>query len=291
LTALALGLVGLVGYQSVRAAGPTPLDIIENGCFTAPSERAKLQFNTMGLVKEVPIKEGDSVKKDQLLMKQDTDIDEAEYKRLQREAESQARIEFYRYDLEVKQQTYARMRRPGAIGGYNENELQEAKANVDKAVKQIEVAELDHNGDVVKRDQQKFKLDKMILLSPFDGKVEEIGTHEGELATMDKDKPAITVVKNDPADVVITTLTSLQVSKLAKGDLFMVKYPDEDKWREAKVKFIAPVADAGSNTQVIKLELPNPEGRNTGLPVQVKLPSKIVPTATGPAGLNAAMNR
>jgi multidrug efflux pump subunit AcrA (membrane-fusion protein) len=285
-------LVGLTSYQALHAAGPTPLDIIENGCFTAPSERTKLQFNTMGLVQSVPVKEGDSVKKGDLLMKQDTDIDEAEYQRLKKESDSQARIEFYRYDLEVKKATLARMTSsPDVQKAYNESEITEAKANVDKAVKQIEVAELDHNGDVVKAVQQKFKLDKMVLLSPFDGKIEEIGTHEGELATMDKDKPAITVVKNDPADVIITTLTSMQVSKLAKGDAFQVKYPDEDKWREAKVKFIAPVADAGSNTQVIKLELPNPEGRNTGLPVQVKLPSKIVPTATGPAGLNAAMNR
>jgi multidrug efflux pump subunit AcrA (membrane-fusion protein) len=289
LKTIALGMVGLCAFQSLQAAGPNSPDIIDRGCFTAPSERAKLQFNSMGLVKEVPVKEGDAVKKGDLLMKQDTDIDQAEYDRTKREADSQARIDFYRSDLKVKQAKLARMtNNADVMKAYNASEIEEAEADVEKGMKQIEVAELDHNGDVVKSIQQKFKLDKMVLLSPFDGKIEDIGTHEGELATMDKDKPAITIVKNDPCDVVINTLTTAQVAKLVKGDVFEVRYSDETQWRQAKVKFIAPVADAGSDTHPIKLELANPEGRNTGQQVQVKLPAKIVPSS---GGLNAAMGR
>src|SRR4051812_44420279 len=83
------------------AAGGTS-DILQNGVFTEPSKRVQLQFREMGLVRKVHVKEGDVVKADQLLMELDDDIDQAEFERLNNEAQSNARIDFYRSDLDLK---------------------------------------------------------------------------------------------------------------------------------------------------------------------------------------------
>src|SRR5215217_2526084 len=46
--------------------------------FTVPTDEVELGFNIPGLVKEVMVKDGDVVKKGQLLAKQDTEVEEAE---------------------------------------------------------------------------------------------------------------------------------------------------------------------------------------------------------------------
>jgi multidrug resistance efflux pump len=145
-----------------------------------------------------------------------------------------------------------------------------------QAARQIDVANLDHRGEQTKAQQQQLKVDKMKLIADFDGAVEAIKSWEGELATPEKDKPVIVIVKNDPAYVVIRELTTRQVARLSLGQSLEVRYPDEDRWQAAKIIYIAPVADATSDTQAVKLELPNPQNKATGLPIQVKLPQQLV---------------
>jgi hypothetical protein len=50
---------------------------------------------------------------------------------------------------------------------------------------------------------------------------------------------------------------------------------------------VAPVADARSGTQPVRLEMPNTDGRAAGLDVQVKLPPEL---AVGAAGVDLTRN-
>jgi multidrug resistance efflux pump len=116
----------------------------------------------------------------------------------------------------------------------------------------------------------------MHLRSPIDGVVQEIKTWEGVMASPDPEKPSITVVRNDPCYVVVPLLKTWQVARLSLGQPMDVKYPDDSDWQQAKIVYISPVAKAESDTQLIKLELSNPQNKATGLPIQVKLPANIV---------------
>jgi RND family efflux transporter MFP subunit len=284
--AIATGLFRNVQAQ-IPMPGATPTDILETGVFTEPSQRVQLQFREMGLVRKVHVKEGDVVKAGQLLMELDDDIDQAEFERLKNEADSDARIKFYQFDLDVKRSELTRKSKANTGGAYADAEIEQAKADVDKASEQIKVETLNHEGDKIKARQQKSKLDKMKLYADFDGRVKTIASWPGELASVDKDKPAIILVKNDPCYVVINILDSEQVAKIKMDEVFQVRYPGEQQWREAKVVFIDPVAAQDAHTQQVKLELPNPENRSTGLRIQVKLPAKLVSNAP----FNAALNR
>ena len=177
--------------------------------------------------------------------------------------------------MEVKQKTLERKVKAGKEA-FNESEIQEAEADYKQAMQQIEVAKLDHRGDISKAEQQDAKVRQMKLFSPFDGIVEKINMWEGEFATPDREKYAILVVKNDPCDIDITTLWSWQVAKLSKGETMQVRYVGEKDWRDAKIIYIASVAKSESDNQIVRLEMPNPEHRATGLPVEVKLPAKLL---------------
>jgi hypothetical protein len=89
----------------------------------------------------------------------------------------------------------------------------------------------------------------------------------------------LTVVQNNPlkVEVQVPALASLQM-KL--GDKLRVSY-DKQAWREAAVSFMSPQADAGSGMRLIHLELANPNGEPSGLPVFVELPEKLLAAVDG----------
>ena len=267
--------------RSARGAAPAAPEKNLITATTEASKRTKLSFNSLGIVKQVAVKEGDAVKEGQLLMAQDADIEQAELERLKLEAESNARIDFYQADLDVKKKVEKR-KTTAPEGTFNESEIEEAQADVIKGTRQIEVATLEHNGDKVKFKQQGLKVDRMNLHSKFDGLVERIEIWEGEVC--DPSKPAIIVVKNDPQYVVIRQLKTAQVAQLKVGQTLDVRLKGDAKaeWTPAKIWYISPVADAAAGTQLVKLEMPNPDNRATGLEVEVKLPDNVAQAGLPP---------
>lgn len=245
---------------------------------TAPSDKRKLTFNAPGVVRDVNVKEGDAIKVGQILAEQDDEADKSELERTMREATSTARVDYYQADLDLKRKVLERKKHGG--DGFSEAEIQEAEADVTKGERQMEVAMLDHEGDKSKAKQQAVKVDRMQLHSPIEGFVQEILVHGGEYAEVQGDRAAIIVVKNDPAWVEIKELRSSQVAKLHVGEAMQVRYPGETDWMEGKIIFISPTTFPGTDSQLVRLELPNSQNKATGLSIQVKLPDDLAQVDT-----------
>jgi multidrug resistance efflux pump len=284
LAASALALMFGVALPTISHA-QAPKDTVE--AVTAPYDRPRsLSFTFPGIIKEVLVKEGDVIKAGQPLMVQDNEIEVAELERLKREAESDARIKYYEADRDLRRKTYERKSNANKGGSavFSQAEVDEAEADVIKAERQIDVANLDHAGEQTKARQQAVKVDRMTLRSPIDGTVQKLAVNVGEFAEPDRDKPAIIIVKNDPCWVECTELKSWQVARLRVGETMQVKYPGEgESWQAAKIIFIDPVTRLGTDNQMVRLELPNPQNRATGLAIQVKLPAKLMDAAGGRA--------
>src|SRR3954468_19428396 len=60
--------------------------------YTAPSVRAKLSFRMSGIVRELPVKEGDRVKVGQLLVAQDDRVERKQFESLDLQSKSEAQI-------------------------------------------------------------------------------------------------------------------------------------------------------------------------------------------------------
>jgi hypothetical protein len=110
----------------------------------------------------------------------------------------------------------------------------------------------------------------------MDGIVETIDVSVGEVT--DPQKPVMTVVKNDPLWIEFH-LPTIQSSKLKLGQQLEVTYPGATQWQAAKIIYKAPVADAASDTQKMRLEMPNPQLIDSGLQVVVRLPANLGPAA------------
>lgn len=246
---------------------------------TQPSQQRKLAFPQAGIIKDSMVKDGDKVKAGQPLMRQDTDLDLKEAERLRVEAESESRIEAAKADKDVKQIEYDRKaQNPQA---YSSIEVDEAKAKLIEAEKSVKVAEEEKLQAKIKFEQQEIRLTKMELKAPADVQgewtVQHVQTNVGEMADPQSREGVIQLVKNDPLWVEIRGLTTLQVAALKKGDKLQVRYVNDkaDQWKEGAISFITPVADAGADRQLVRLELPNAEGRDAGMRMELKLPKGV----------------
>jgi multidrug efflux pump subunit AcrA (membrane-fusion protein) len=58
--------------------------------------------------------------------------------------------------------------------------------------------------------------------------------------------------------------------------VLQVAYVNEpDHWIEGKIIFMSSVVDAASNTQTVRLEVPNPERKPAGLAVNIRLNATV----------------
>ncbi|HEX8325347.1 MAG TPA: efflux RND transporter periplasmic adaptor subunit [Tepidisphaeraceae bacterium] len=274
---LVTGLAAGAFAQSAPIPSPArPGDILEQGV-TQPSLRKELAFSFQGIIAKTNVKEGDTVKAGQELLRQDDRIEVARLQGLKLDADRTLLVKAKTATLENKRLVMKRKEESYKKQAIAISEYQEAQLDVVLAEAEVELAR--HEAEVKGADVslQTTHVELLTLKSPIDGIVEKVVQTEGEVA--DIQKPSVVVVKNDPLYIDLKTLRTAVVQRLKTGDTLAVRYPGEDTWHAATINLIAPVADARAGTQAIRLEMPNPDNRSTGLAIEVKIPTAAVADA------------
>lgn len=254
--------------QSAARSPTQSIGRIEQGV-TSPSSRRELAFPYQGIIGQVAVKEGDRVQKGAVLMKQDDRIELKRLEALALEADRSLVINAKQAALENKQVELRRKTELFNRKALSESEFLSAELEVKLAQAEVEVSRHEQKTKVSEKELQEVRVEYMTLKSPIDGIVEKIVQKEGEVA--DIDKPSIVIVKNDPMYIELKTLPTRVVQSLSSGQELDVRYPGGE-WEKARINLIVPVADARADTQTIRLEMPNPQNRSTGLIMDVKIP-------------------
>jgi RND family efflux transporter MFP subunit len=242
--------------------------------FTKPSEERDVTFNGPGVVSEEPVKEGDLVTAGQLLAVQDSSVEEATEKAAEVEANSTLQIDAAKADHDAKVVELHRklqMRKDNVVG---QSELDEAQVNEVIAAIRIHLAEEEKQKAMAEAMEEQAKIKLKRLVSPVSGIVAKINTHVGEAASSDISKPIMTIIQNDPLYVEVDMPTAV-VKAIRTHQMLQMRYVDEEKWFAAEVIFVAPQADARSDRQKVRLQVPNPGGRDSGMQVEVKAPEVV----------------
>jgi multidrug efflux system membrane fusion protein len=269
IVALLVAGVGIAADRPQAASAQRP---VETG-ITKPADLKprELRFKTLGQIRSVSVKEGDAVRAGQELMTLDDAEEQNELEILQLDA-SKYRVEAAVIQEVAKRAEFDRIKKLKDQGSGNESEFEKAEAEWKLSQIQITQEKQDLLVKEAKVKKQQGIIDRMKLRSPIDGIVQSIDSHTGE--TVDPSKPAVmTIVTNNPlvVEVNLPTATSTQ---LTVGQPLRVSY-DKKEWREAKIGYLAPMADAASGYQTVHLTLANPEGRASGLQIFVELPEPI----------------
>ena len=269
----ALLLLSSVLGLSIAAAPSRQADEVEG--FTEPYKQLELAFRSQGVVEEVTVKEGDLVKADQVIARQDDRLEQKELETNKLEAESTARVDYAEAEEKVKKIQLDRKEELLKQDAASLSEVEEAQSAYNAATASLKVAKLEHDSAKLKYEQQKVVVDLMQLRSPINGVVQKINIGQGEFVDPQRPEGSIVVVQNDPLKVRVH-LPTAQAAQLAVGDTLQVRYPDSVEWAQAKIVFIDPLADAASGRQLLRLELPNPSGKAAGFKLYLKLPAELL---------------
>ena len=266
---LTLGLAGSDALAQTSAAQETVTG------FSRPWRKSKVAFPGVGVVSQIPVKEGDTVKEGQLLMNQLDSVEQKELELLQMQAKSTAKIKANEADLGVKESVLERKKKQIASNSASIQELEEAKLNVALAEKNLEAAKEEKEQARVKAEAQQAKINQMKLLSPFAGQIQKLTANLGEASGPQSQDGALTLVDNSILWIDVPELATHRVEQLKLGQVLDVKLPQAKGWQQAKIIFFAPEADPGGQTRMFRLELPNTDNAASGQQMIVKLPDNI----------------
>jgi RND family efflux transporter MFP subunit len=242
---------------------------------TRPSADLTLSFVLAGKVSKVLVKEGDIVKAGSPLIQLDDEAERIEVSMLKDQAENTIQIDASAASWDQKKIKYEKTKELQSRGAAGPLELDEAKVDARIAELSLSLAKFRAEQDHGKYEEARVHVDRMLLRSPVDGRFEQLFVKEGE--AVEALGKAARVVKIDPLWIDVPVPLS-QARSLSKGMKGSVAFPGRETPVEGTVIYTASVADSASETLVVRLELPNPQGWAAGERVLVSFP---MPAAAG----------
>lgn len=261
---------------SLWVFGPLTVMAAELEGISAPSADIMLSFVQGGRVAEVLVKEGDIVKKNQLLARLDDKTERIQLTQLKAQAEDKLRVKTAEAEWVQKKADLKKIARAKTKGAATDWELQHARLAVKIALLALQAAKFEHEQYQRTYRQAQSQLQRMQLLSPIVGRVEKTNIESGEAA--ESLVPVIQVIKIDPLWIDLPVPLE-QVRQLTKGNIARISFPGTDGVEPAEgiIIHVSGVADAASDTLRVRVEVPNPDGRPAGERVFVRfMPGKPV---------------
>jgi RND family efflux transporter MFP subunit len=265
-------------------AGPAAAETVASfRGITEPVRDLSLGVPVDGIVRDVPVKEGDTVKAGVPLLRLDARLEELEVKRRQILRDDGARLEATRQRRDILEGLLnsARSLYKGS-GSISETELRRTELEYLEAAAAVRSLEADRARSGVEYDIAKSDFDRRTVTSPINGVVVSVLVDTGERVR--RDDAVVRVV--DQSNCIFTVNVEEPFARTIKlGDSRRVEVMSGEQVIpvEARVIFVSPVADPASGLVKMKLEFANPDGRvRPGLPGRIALQRPDGPSAEKP---------
>jgi RND family efflux transporter MFP subunit len=263
----------LAAASSPAAKSPAPA-LVGPGegipSITKPSSDVQMSFVHPGRIIEVRVKQGDAVKAGDLLMRLDDVAEAVEVATLKLAADDVIRIHAAEAQGAQKAEDLKKLEWAFKEGAATQWEVEHARLEVIIGELSTALSKFNQAQDKGKYEEAKTNLDRMKLLSPMAGKVEQLIAEVGQ--TADPQTKVIRIVNTDIvwSDVPVPLPLAVTLKNGQKASVEFPKYLGGTV--EARVVHIAAVADAASDTLLVRVEIPNPTGRPAGERVRVTFP-------------------
>jgi len=231
-------------------------------------DTAEISTRLAGMVKEVRVKEGDYVKRGQLLVVIDSSDISAQVGALEEQA--QQAEEAYKSALahyEAVRKTYERYEALLKENAITPQEFDQIKAQFESAKAQVEQAKAGIRAAQMQKQAVSSNLDYANLRAPFDGYVAQKRVDVGDLAS--PGMPLLVLEK--PPYKLEVHLPERYINRIKKGERNPVMVGD--RTIEGVVSEVAPSIDPITRTFRVKLELADKDIRS-GMYAKLLLPEK-----------------
>ncbi len=236
-----------------------------------PIYNAELSFSVPGVVYDIKVKAGQYVKKGDLLISLDSRAEDSRIQQLEHEVNNTIKIRTLETRIAQSLLDMERFLHAFRRNAATEMEYQHSKLNNDLNVLALEEERFRINQIHHSISEYKAVRDKMYILAPSDGFVEEVFVERG--MAVDRNVPALRLVNINPL-LVELTLPIEQAINLNIGDLVEVIQPDSEEILEGKIASIAKIAVLSSRTLKVRIHVANSTGMPAGLLVMVRFNKK-----------------
>lgn len=210
---------------------------------------AVIKAKVAGEIKEITVREGDSVKAGQVLAR----IDPTEYQRRWQQAQEQALAA--KSQMEIAQRLWDSNKALVDQGFIS-------KAAMDNSLASFQGAIASHKASMAGADVARKSLDDATLKAPFAGLIAVRSAQLGERVGVDTKVLELVDLSQLEVEVPLSPSESIDVRV---GQVANLQVEDRNEWVSATVKRIAPSAQAGSRSVMIYLALNKPAGLRHGL--------------------------
>jgi RND family efflux transporter MFP subunit len=231
---------------------------------TRPSADITLSFVQPGRIAFVSCKEGDAVKADRVLVRQDDEAEQILLAQLRAQAEDTTRIRAAEASLAQKKVDLTKLEKAAASKAATALEVAHAKLDVTIAELSLELARFEHEQAARKFQEQEMRVRQMQLRSPIDGLIEKVDVEVG--ASVNGLENVIRVVQTNPLwiDAPVPLQQAIDLKPGMAARVQVAGAGSGIPIGEGRVIFVAAVADAASGTLRVRIEVPNESRRPAG---------------------------
>lgn len=232
---------------------------------TVPAQVSEVGFVISGIVKDIPVKEGDTVKAGQTLMILDTPDLQFTV------SEAEAGLRGARAQLEIRRNELIKK----VVVYYRRNDVVVEKLRLSVPHEEIEMEEGNVQRAQASVEIAQARLAQGTLTAPFDGIVTSLSVIPGEFVA--SDQAVITLATLDALQVETTDLSERDVPNVHIGDPANIFIEALDENISGKVINISPRAETVGGDVVFKVTIApdkQPEGLLWGMTAEVEIQSE-----------------
>ena len=240
-----------------------------------PSADVALSFVRPGKIIKVPVKDGDKVKKGQLLSELDSELESSKISQLKAELLNDVKTRAEKAKIAQKEKDLQDLENAVKDGAGTQKEVDTAKLEILQMKFNLETLEFEKLQIQQKIEEQEIYKSQSSLHSPVDGLIEKVDIETGE--SVERLKEVFRIVKVDPLWIDVN-IPLENAGNLKEGAQLFVKFKDSlgkhTITKKGSIIFRSAVADPGSETLNFRLEVENPELRLAGERVIVLVPDQ-----------------
>ncbi len=244
----------LLACPPLRAQTPAPIE-----GFTEPFHKVDLSPAEPGILMQLLVKEGDTVKCDDKLAVLDTDVIEINLRLARKAMESRGRVDAAKAERAIRAERLTRLKSLQTQGYAFRDEIDRAAADLEVAEANVLIAEEQKALETLEHEKAVAMLEQRTIRSPLDGVVTKIYRERREYITA-SEPVVLTVMQLDPLRIVFAVPTA-EAIKLRRDQKVGLGFPDSDDHAQGRIELVSPITDAESGMVRVKVLLANPEGK------------------------------
>jgi RND family efflux transporter MFP subunit len=233
---------------------------IEYESFTEPNLQIEVASAEIGILLTVKVKEGQTVKKGQVLAILDSRILNSSLNIARAKRNTKGKLNSA---LAMRKLYKAKLNRllPLLKQGHAQRaEVDQVRAELVKAKANVQIASEESKIYGLEAKRIKTQINNRTIYSPINGVVAELKKYKAEIVN-NMDATILTLVNINPLRIIIHVPTT-ELFNFKKGETVKLNFPNfVEKQADGKIDFISPVTDASSDTTKIEIKLNNAKNK------------------------------